>query len=109
MGLLGGLVQGIPDQYPPISSRSTGPNAPHIAMIMASHRGCQLGNSYATRAVEAACERALAHASPRWRTVKTILDKGLESEPIAESPQTLTDTYVNGGRFGRNLQSLLIH
>jgi hypothetical protein len=43
------------------------------------------------------------------RTVKTILDKGLESEPIAESPQTLTDTYVNGGRFGRNLQSLLIH
>ena len=59
--------------------------------------------------LEAACERALAHASPRWRTVKTILDKGLESEPIAESPQTLTDTYVNGGRFGRNLQSLLIH
>jgi hypothetical protein len=59
--------------------------------------------------LDAACERALAHASPRWRTVKTILDKGLESQPIAESPQTLTDTDVNGGRFGRNLQSLLIH
>ncbi|MCC8396831.1 hypothetical protein LJ656_30020 [Paraburkholderia sp. MMS20-SJTR3] len=59
--------------------------------------------------LEAGCERALAHASPRWRTVKTIPDKGLESEPIAEPPQTLTDTYVNGGRFGRNLQPLLIH
>lgn len=34
---------------------------------------------------------ALAHARPSWRTVKTILDNGLESEPIAESPQTLTD------------------
>jgi hypothetical protein len=59
--------------------------------------------------LEAACERPLAHASHRWRTVKTILDKGLEGEPIAQSPQTLTDTYVNGGRFGRILQSLLIH
>ncbi len=51
----------------------------------------------------------MPHASARWRTVKTILDKGLESKPITEFPQTLTDTYVNGGRFGRNLQSLLIH
>jgi len=59
--------------------------------------------------LEAACERALAHASPRWRTVKTILDKGLESQPLAPSSPTLTDTYVSGGRFGRDLQSLLVH
>jgi hypothetical protein len=59
--------------------------------------------------LEAACERAMAHSSPRWRTVTMILDKGLESQPTPQSPQTLTDTYVNGGRFGRDLQSLLTH
>ena len=61
--------------------------------------------------LDAACERALAFASPKYRTVKTILDKGLDSQPAPASAQTpaSADTYVNGGRFGRDLHSLLLH
>lgn len=61
--------------------------------------------------LNAACERALAFSSPQYRTVKTILDKGLDGQAVATSPQTAApaDTYLNGGRFGRDLQSLLIH
>ena len=59
--------------------------------------------------LNAACDRALAFASPSYRTVKGILDKGLDSEPVAATPQTLTDTYLSGGRFGRDLNSLLLH
>ncbi|MEX3640485.1 IS21 family transposase, partial [Paraburkholderia sp. BR14320] len=59
--------------------------------------------------LEAACERALVFASPRYRTVKTILDKGLDSQPTAAPAPTSADTYLNGGRFGRDLHSLLIH
>lgn len=33
--------------------------------------------------LNAACERALAFSSPQYRTVKTILDKGLDSQPAA--------------------------
>ena len=81
--------------------------------VLVNLRGAQgivwLRSKVGDARLDAACERALAHGSPRWRTVKTILDKGLESQPTPESPPTLTDTYVNGGLFGRNLQSLLIH
>lgn len=54
--------------------------------------------------LNAACERALAFSSPQYRTIKTILDKGLDSEAAAPSTTTAaTDTYLNGGRFGHEL------
>ncbi|MGF6759676.1 transposase [Paraburkholderia sp. GAS42] len=61
--------------------------------------------------LNAACERALTFASPKYRTVKTILDKGLDSQPAAVPAQTPApaDTYLTGGRFGRDLHSLLLH
>jgi len=48
-------------------------------------------------------------ASRKYRTVKTILDKGLDSQPAATPAAAPTDTYLSGGRFGRDLQSILIH
>ncbi len=81
--------------------------------VLVNLRGAQgivsLRSKVGDARLDAACARALAHNSPKWRTVKTILDKGLESQPTPEAMPTLTDTYVNGGLFGRDLQSLLIH
>lgn len=81
--------------------------------VLVNLRGAQgivrLRSKVGDTRLEATCERAMAHSSPGWRTVKMILDKGLESQPTPQSPQPFTDTYVNGGRFGRNRQSLLIH
>jgi transposase len=58
--------------------------------------------------VEAACARALAHDSPTYRTVKTILEKELDREPTAPEPAPLPDTYTGQGRFGRDTRQLLL-
>jgi transposase len=82
--------------------------------VLENLRGAQgivrLREKVGDQRLNAACERALAFSSPQYRTIKTILDKGLDSEAAAPSTTTApTDTYLNGGRFGRDLQSLLIH
>ncbi|NTU62679.1 MAG: hypothetical protein HGB05_04585, partial [Chloroflexi bacterium] len=41
----------------------------------------RLGKTYGPVRLEAACHRALAFANPRYRTVKTILAKGLDQLP----------------------------
>jgi hypothetical protein len=46
-----------------------------------------MGKRYGAARLEAACERALAHDSPHYRTVKTILATGADAQPLAE-PQT---------------------
>ncbi|AIO73133.1 hypothetical protein FEP54_05072 [Burkholderia multivorans] len=83
--------------------------------VLVNLRGAQgvvrLREKVGDQRLEAACERALVFASPKYRTVKTILDKGLDSQPTAVPAATPApaDTYLNGGRFGRDLHSLLIH
>ena len=42
---------------------------------------------YGAARLEAACERALAHDSPHYRTVKTILASGADQQPMA-APET---------------------
>ena len=46
-----------------------------------------MAKRYGAARLEAACERALAHDSPHYRTVKTILATGADQQPLAE-PQT---------------------
>jgi transposase len=59
--------------------------------------------------LEAACARALSFAAPRYRTVKTILDKGLDLQPDTAAFDALSDTYTRGGRFCRDVPTLLSH
>jgi hypothetical protein len=70
----------------------------------------RLKNKYGNIRLEAACQRALDYHNPRYRTVKTILEKGLDQHP---SPQlafdNLADSYTGQGRFCRNIQTLLKH
>lgn len=61
----------------------------------------RLAKAHGDTRVEAACARALEHADPRYRTVKTILARGLDQQP-ASAPHTLdNDLYTRGGRFCR--------
>lgn len=69
----------------------------------------RLGKTYGAQRLETACARALSFASPRYRTVKTILAKGLDQQPVQASFDTLAETYTRGGRFCRDTKSLLPH
>jgi transposase len=69
----------------------------------------RLAKSYGVLRLEAACARALSFGSPRYRTVKTILAKGLDQQPREPAFEALADTYTRGGRFCRDAQSLLCH
>jgi len=83
--------------------------------VLVNLRGAQgilrLREAFGNERLNAACERALTFSSPKYRTIKTILDKGLDSSPEVQSASTTApaDTYLNGGRFGRDLQSILLH
>jgi transposase len=44
----------------------------------------RMGRQYGDERLEAACRRALAVGSPSYRSVRSILEKGLDREPLAE-------------------------
>ena len=46
-----------------------------------------------------ACARALAHDSPHYRTVKTILSTGADRQPLAQAPTP--PAYASPTRFTR--------
>ncbi|MHC4067122.1 MAG: IS21 family transposase, partial [Planctomycetota bacterium] len=56
------------------------------------YRAClgimRLAKSYGDARVEAACQRALAVGSLRYRSIASILKKGLDREPLPEPPET---------------------
>ncbi|WP_249190101.1 IS21 family transposase, partial [Burkholderia cenocepacia] len=78
--------------------------------VLVNLRGAQgiirLRQKVGDQRLEAACERALAFSSAKYSTIKGILDKGLDSEPVPRPASAPTGAYQNGGRFGRDLQSL---
>jgi transposase len=69
-----------------------------------------LAKPYGASRLEAACRRALAFDSPLYRTVKTILEKGLDQSPPQEELfDSLADAYTGQGRFSRDTRKLLTH
>jgi transposase len=70
----------------------------------------RLGERFGTGRLEAACQRALAFDDLRYRTVKTILERGLDAHRGAEVAfDQLAETYTGSGRFCRDTRSLLVH
>ncbi len=69
-----------------------------------------LKNKYNSNRLEAACKRAILYDNPRYRTIKSILEKQLDylDEPIA-APQELSSVYTGKGTFCRDANDLLIH
>lgn len=69
-----------------------------------------LKKRYGAVRLEAAAARALAYASPRYRTVKTILENGLDQCAVDEVGfDALGDAYTGSGRFSRDIKKLLTH
>lgn len=70
----------------------------------------QLRKSFGDARVESACRRALAFDDPRFRTVKTILSRGLDQVALQEDAfDRLSDAYTGSGRFNRDTKDLLTH
>ena len=69
-----------------------------------------LEKKYGAQRLEAACQRALDFHNPRYRTVKSILQKGLDAQPCPQQAfDTLAECYTGQGKFGRDLTQLLKH
>ena len=69
-----------------------------------------LVGKYGPQRLEAACRRALHYHDPQYRTIKSILEKGLDAEPCDESDfDTLADCYTGKGRFCRDTRKLIGH
>ena len=61
-----------------------------------------LSKKYGAMRLEAACCRALFFDDPRYRTVKGILQKGLDQQPVHHEPEPiLLAVYTAKGRFLR--------
>lgn len=65
----------------------------------------QLGGRYGKRRLEAACARALDHEAGTYRSVKNILEKGLDQQGLP-LPIALPDAYGGTSRFSRNPELL---
>lgn len=66
-----------------------------------------LDKTYGRQRLEAACARALAFGSGRYRTVKDILRKGLDQQPLdLLTPTPLGPAHTGQGRFCRDTTSL---
>jgi hypothetical protein len=67
-----------------------------------------LGKKYGTVRLESACSRALFFDNPRYRTVKGILQKGLDQAQLLDDLNlvALASTYTSAGRFLRQASEL---
>jgi hypothetical protein len=68
-----------------------------------------LQKNYGNARLDAACHRALAFQSVSYKTIKSILQKGLEYAPLPQQDafDELTEAYTGHGRFSRDTSTLL--
>lgn len=74
-----------------------------VERLRAAQNILRLAKSYPAVRLEAACVRALAHDSPFYRTVKTILAGGHD---LQASPAEVATGAPHSGRFARDAASL---
>jgi transposase len=77
-----------------------------VERLRAAQGVLQLVGRYGPERVEAACVRALYHASPFYRTVKTILAGGFDQQPLPTSTEAPTNPYGARARFARDAETL---
>jgi hypothetical protein len=67
----------------------------------------RLKKKYGPKRWEAACQRAVEHGTTSYRAVKTILEKGLDMEPIDLRLSLLPEAYKGHSRFCRDTRNML--
>ena len=76
--------------------------------LRAAQGVCGLEKKYSANRLEAACQRALDYSNPRYGTVKSILEKGLDQKANEEQAfDELAESYTGKGRFCCNPNYLL--
>ena len=95
-------------------ARQIGPNCHQLIRRLFGHkvldnlRAAQgvisLGKKYGPARLEAACTRALHFENVKYRTVKSILNQGLDQAPLVERTNVipLASAYTGNARFLRN-------
>jgi transposase len=76
-----------------------------VERLRAAQGVLRLAERYGNARLEAACVRALAHDSPFYRTVKTILAGGFDQQPLLNAPAPAR-AYGTSARFVRDAESL---
>lgn len=76
-----------------------------VERLRAAQGVLRLAKTYSPARLEAACVRALYHASPFYRTVKTVLAGGFDQQPLASHSETHS-LYGERARFARAAHSL---
>lgn len=80
-----------------------------VDSLRAAQAIVKLQKPYGASRLEAACRRAIAFQCIQHRIIKSILQRGLECEPIDDKAafDNLADTYTGNSRFGRDPSTLL--
>lgn len=84
-----------------------------FASVVDYLRGAQgiigLQKKYGNSRLDAACKRALSFQSGYYKTIKSILQQGLEYAPLSENQafDALAEAYTGKGRFCRDTSTLL--
>jgi len=68
-----------------------------------------LEKKYGVVRLESACRRALHFENPRYQTVKTILEKGLDQTSVPGDTVPLSSVYTGSGRFLRPPGVMRLH
>jgi hypothetical protein len=76
-----------------------------LERLRAAQGVLRLLKPYGRERLEAACARALAHDSPHYRTVKTILAGGFDQQPRHDDPG-MASAYMQQARFVRPAREL---
>jgi transposase len=76
-----------------------------VERLRAAQGVLRLAETYSPARLESACVRALYHASPFFRTVKTILKGGYDAQPLPIAGST-ESAYATGARFARDADQL---
>jgi transposase len=83
---------------------------PIVEQLRATQATLGLAKKYGKRRLEAACTRAVAFEDPRYGTVKSILEKGLDQLPDMEKAfDHLAQAYLGAGRYCRDPDKLMCH